>query len=413
MEAIHKQVIVIGGGPGGLAAAVKLWKEGVRDLLILEREHQLGGILRQCIHDGFGLTRFGETLSGPEYAQRFIDEVLRLGIPYETDTTVTGLTAGRAVTAVSRRGLGTYQADAVVLAMGCRERTRGALSIPGQRPAGVYTAGVAQAYLNLKNIMVGRQAVILGSGDIGMIMARRMTLEGAHVKAVYEIQPYPSGLPRNIQQCLNDYDIPLCLSHTITEIRGKSRLESVVVSRVDESLRPIPGTEQEIPCDTLILSVGLIPENELSLQAGVALDEGTRGPVVDEHLQTTVPGIFAAGNVLHVHDLVDFVSLEAEKLASAVGTYLREGLPTAAIPLETDGSLCQLVPQRITGREEVQLSFRPARPGRDGTLQLWQDGVLLAEKRVAKAIPAEMEQLTLKAAQLRSQNPVKVVMSCD
>lgn len=420
MNTIKKQVVIIGGGPGGLAAAVKLKKAGVNDILILEREHELGGILRQCIHDGFGLTRFGETLSGPEYAQRFIDEVRELGIEYKTDSTVIGLTADKTVTAVSRDGLAEYQANAVILTMGCRERTRGALAIPGERPAGVFTAGVAQTYINLKNKMVGRKVIILGSGDIGMIMARRMTLEGAKVEAVFEIQPYPSGLPRNIEQCLNDYNIPLYLSHTVTDIKGHHRLESVVVSQVDEKLNPIPGTEKEYECDTLILSVGLIPENELSLMAGVELDPRTKGAVVDEFCQTTVPGIFAAGNVLHVHDLVDFVSLEAEKMAAGVVKYLGtgmavetetyvSGLAKAEIKVKTGGFVGYTVPQKITGEADVVLSFRPRKPMRDQYVDVYQGDVLVASKKYVKLLPAEMEKITVPASKLTSGATVKVV----
>ena len=289
-------VVIVGGGPAGLAAAVELYHKGIHDILIVEREKQLGGILRQCIHDGFGLTRFCTTLSGPEYAKRFIDEVEELKIPYITDAAVLEVTDAKLVTAATRDGLRQWQAKSVILTMGCRERTRGALGIPGERPTGVFTAGVAQAYINLYNTMPAREVVILGSGDIGMIMARRLTLEGAHVQAVFEIQPYPSGLPRNIEQCLNDYGIPLYLSHTVTAIHGDKRLTGVTISRVDEHFKPIPGTEKEYSCDTLILSVGLIPENELSLDAGVALDGRTKGAVVDEYFQTNVPGIFAAGN---------------------------------------------------------------------------------------------------------------------
>ena len=430
MNTIKKQVVIIGGGPGGLAAAVKLKKAGVEDILILEREHELGGILRQCIHDGFGLTRFGETLSGPEYAQRFIDEVMELGIEYKTDTTVIGLTSDKKVTAASRDGLFEYQADAVILTMGCRERTRGALSIPGERPAGVFTAGVAQTYINLKNKMVGRKVIILGSGDIGMIMARRMTLEGAKVEAVFEIQPYPSGLPRNIEQCLNDYNIPLYLSHTVTDIKGHHRLESVVVSQVDEKLNPIPGTEKEYECDTLILSVGLIPENELSLMAGVELDLRTKGAVVDEFCQTSVPGIFAAGNVLHVHDLVDFVSLEAEKMAAGVAKYVEAkvaaaanvgepvliesesvelGLAKAEITVETGGFIGYTVPQKITGESDVVLSFRPRKPMRDQYVDVYQGDTLVASKKYVKLLPAEMEKIKIPAEKLVSKETVKVV----
>ena len=412
-EIRNKQVIIIGGGPGGLAAAAELKRNGIGDILILEREHSLGGILRQCIHDGFGLTRFGETLSGPEYAARFIDEVKAMGIEYVTDATVIGLTADKKVTAATRDGLLIYQAKAVILAMGCRERTRGALSIPGERPSGVFTAGVAQTYINLKNKMVGRHVIILGSGDIGMIMARRMTLEGAKVEAVFEIQPYPSGLPRNIEQCLNDYDIPLYLSRTVTKIKGHDRLEAVEVSQVDENLKPIPGTEKEYACDTLILSVGLIPENELSLMAGVELDPRTKGAVVDEFYQTTVPGIFAAGNVLHVHDLVDFVSLEAERLAKSAAQYVKDGLPEAGIRVETGGLGGYTVPQKITGKDDVSLSFRPKKPVRDCTVEIWQDGTLLVSRKYPKLLPAEMENIKLPAKKLVSGADIKVVTSVE
>ena len=413
MSHIHRQVVIVGGGPGGLAAAAELYRNGITDLLILERESQPGGILRQCIHDGFGLTRFGETLSGPEYAQRFLDQVEAYGIEVMTGCTVLDITPQHVLTAATPSGLLTISADAVVLAMGCRERTRGALSIPGQRPSGVFTAGVAQAYVNLKNTMVSRQVVILGSGDIGLIMARRLTLEGAKVLAVFEILPYPSGLSRNIRQCLDDYGIPLYLSHTVTDIRGGTRLESVTISRVDGAMNPIPGTEEVWPCDTLILSVGLIPENELSLKAGVALDPRTKGAVVDESYQTSTPGVFAAGNVLHVHDLVDFVSLEAEKLARAVCRYLRDGVPPCAIQVETDGSIGYTVPQRISGTQDVTLSFRPRRPMHHCTFQVWQDGAPIACTTVRTAVPAEMVQLDLPAAALHSQNSIKVVTSDD
>ena len=387
-------VLIVGGGPAGLSAAVELWKKGVRDILIVEREKHLGGILRQCIHDGFGLTRFGVTLSGPEYAGRFISEVRELGILYMVNAAVTNVTEGRLVTVVTPSGLLRYQAKAVVLTMGCRERTRGALAIPGERPAGVFTAGVAQAYINLYNKMPAKEVVILGSGDIGMIMARRLTLEGAHVKAVYEVQPYPSGLPRNIEQCLNDYNIPLYLSHTVTEIHGDRRLKGVTISKVDEKFRPVPGTEEYVECDTLILSVGLLPENELSLDAGVVLDRRTRGAVVDEHYQTSVPGIFAAGNVLHVHDLVDFVSMEAEQLADHVASFVNEGaLRPCEVELKYDGNINHTIPQKISGEEKFRLSLRVSHPMKDVRIVVTQNGRELVSKKMKKALPAEMVQL--------------------
>ncbi len=402
-------VVIIGGGPAGLAAAAELYRRGIRNLLIIEREKQLGGILRQCIHDGFGLTRFQTALSGPEYAQRFIDTIEELNIPYITDTTVLEVTRERQVTAVSREGMRTWQAKAVILTMGCRERTRGAIGIPGERPAGVFTAGVAQAYMNLFNTMPAKEAVILGSGDIGMIMARRLSLEGAHVKAVFEIQPYPSGLPRNIEQCLNDYDIPLYLSHGITAIHGNTRLTGVTVSQVDENFMPIPGTEKEYQCDTLILSVGLIPENELSLDAGVILDERTRGAVVDEYFQTDAEGIFAAGNVLHVHDLVDFVSIEAESLADSVAEYVKEGsLKPAAIAIKTDCNIGYTVPQRISGTKEFTLSLRVKRPMKDCRIVVRQAGTEVAAKKMKKAIPAEMIRFVISHEKLVSGSDLEV-----
>ncbi len=407
------KVVIVGGGPAGLAAAVALKNKGIHDLLILEREPRMGGILNQCIHDGFGLIRFGQNISGPEYAQKFIDQVQELGIETITDCTVINITPNKLVTAVANGKFLQVQAEAVLLTMGCRERPRGALAIPGDRPAGVFTAGVAQSYVNLKNTMVGKNVVILGSGDIGMIMARRLTLEGCKVHAVFELQPYPSGLPRNIEQCLNDYHIPLFLSHTVTRINGKNRLESVTVSQVDDKLQPIPGTEKVWPCDTLILSVGLIPENELSLQAGVALDGRTKGAIVDEHLQTGVPGIFAAGNVLHVHDLVDFVSLEAEKMAQSVIRYLDSQLPQCTIQLETDATIGYTVPQRISGEQDVTVSFRPRKPMDNCQFQVWQGDKCIANKRVPKALPAMMVHITIKKSALVSQEPLKVVSSVE
>ena len=324
-------IVIIGGGPAGLAAAIAAKKAGVDSILILERDKELGGILNQCIHNGFGLHTFKEELTGPEYAARFIDEVAELGIEYKLRTMVTDISPEKIVTALNREeGLFSIQAKAVVLSMGCRERSRGALNIPGYRPAGIFSAGTAQRLVNMEGYMPGRQVVILGSGDIGLIMARRMTLEGAKVKVVAELMPYSGGLKRNIVQCLDDYGIPLKLSHTVVEIRGKERVEGITLAQVDGKGKPIPGTEEDYDCDTLLLSVGLIPENELSGDMGVEMNPVTSGPKVNERMETNIEGVFACGNVLHVHDLVDFVSEEAAAAGRNAARYVQGGEPQSA-----------------------------------------------------------------------------------
>lgn len=318
-------MVIIGGGPAGMSAAIAAYESGVRDILIIERDTALGGILQQCIHNGFGLHRFGEELTGPEYAWRYEARVRELGIPVKLGTTVLDITPEKVITATNpENGIFKIEARAVILAMGCRERPRGALNIAGSRPAGIYSAGTAQKYVNMKGYLPGKEIVILGSGDIGLIMARRMTLEGAKVKMVCELMPFSGGLARNIEQCLNDFDIPLRLSHTVVEIHGRERVEGVTVARVDENRKPISGTYEFVPCDTLLLSVGLIPENELTKKAGIELDSITNGPVVDENRETSVSGIFACGNVVRVHSLVDYVSEEAETAGKAAAKYILE-----------------------------------------------------------------------------------------
>ncbi len=356
MKRISHELVIIGGGPAGMSAALAAYEAGTKDILILERDARLGGILQQCIHCGFGLHRFGEELTGPEYAARDRRKVEALHIPYMTGTMVLSLSPDRVVTAVNpTEGIFEIQAGVVVLAMGCRERPAGALTIPGNRPAGVYTAGAAQKYVNMKGLMPGREVVILGSGDIGLIMARRMTLEGAHVHAVCELMPYSGGLARNIEQCLHDFGIPLRLSHTVVRLHGQKRLEGVTVARVDENRRPIPATEEYIPCDTLLLSCGLIPENELTKGAGIRLDRVTGGAEVDQRRMTSLAGVFACGNVLQVHDLVDYVSEEAAIAGRSAAEFLansRENIKTPrSVSLKAgQGGRCT-VPQRMSAAE--------------------------------------------------------------
>ncbi len=399
-------VLIIGGGPAGLAAAVAVREAGCENLLLLERAESLGGILPQCIHTGFGLHVFKEELTGPEYAQRFIDQVKELKIPVQCGTTVLDVTRDRVVTAVSpSQGMQQYRAKAVVLAMGCRERTRGALMIPGGRPAGVFTAGTAQRFVNLDGWMPGRRVVILGSGDIGLIMARRMTFEGAQVLTCVELMPYSSGLTRNVVQCLDDFGIPLMLSHTVTEIHGRERVEGVTVAQVDENRRPVAGTERRFDCDTLLLSVGLIPENELSKKAGVEISQATSGPVVDESLQTNVPGVFACGNVLHVHDLVDHVTSEAMQAGRQAVAFSRSEAQASArfLRLGDGAGVRGVVPQSICidrVMDDVTLMFRSTSVFRNASVVVRIDGEEVVRKKYRILTPGEMVTLTLTKAQL-------------
>jgi len=391
-------VVVLGGGPAGLAAAVEAKKDGANDVLIVERDRELGGILNQCIHNGFGLHTFNEELTGPEYAERYIKQALELGIPYYLNTMVLDLIDNGEIKTIhvinEENGYMTIETKAVVLTMGCRERTSGAIGIPGYRPAGVFTAGTAQRFINMEGYMPGKEVVILGSGDIGLIMARRMTLEGANVKAVCELMPYSNGLVRNIVQCLDDYDIPLKLSHTITFIHGKDRLEGVTVAQVDDRLKPIPGTDEYIPCDTLLLSVGLIPENEITRNAGIEMDRRTNGPLVGELRQTSVPGVFACGNVVHVHDLVDFVSEESVLAGKGASMYIKGQLDSENTFTTTNGDgIGYVVPQQVAMKnvdETVTFYMRVRQVFKDKVVNAYIGDQLIATKKEKKLLPAEM-----------------------
>ena len=405
---ITKSLVIIGGGPAGLAAAVAAAENGLpaEDILILERDGRLGGILNQCIHNGFGLHTFKEELTGPEYAARFEERAKALHIPYKLGAMVLSISPEKVVTAVSREdGLFTVEAGAVILAMGCRERSRGALNIPGFRPAGVFSAGTAQRLVNMEGYMPGREVVILGSGDIGLIMARRMTLEGAKVHVVAELQPYSGGLKRNIVQCLDDFGIPLKLSHTVVDIQGKERVEGITLARVENG-KPVPGTEEHYDCDTLLLSCGLLPENELSRAAGVALSPITSGPLVNESLETSIPGVFAAGNVLHVHDLVDYVSEEAGAAGAQAAAYLQNGEQDApAIPVHCENGVRYTVPATVRpacAGETVTIRFRVGGVFKNKKIAVYLGDTCIFSRKRPVLAPGEMETVRLKGADLRA-----------
>ena len=423
----HVNILIIGGGPAGLAAAAAAYDAGEKDILILERDDRLGGILNQCIHNGFGLHTFKEELTGPEYAARFEQKIEERQIAYLLRTMVLDISNDKVVTAVNRdEGMIQIRAEAVILAMGCRERPRGALGIPGFRPAGIYTAGTAQRLVNMEGYLPGREVVILGSGDIGLIMARRMTLEGAHVQVVAELMPYSGGLKRNIVQCLQDYDIPLKLRHTVVKIEGKKRVEGIVLAEVDERNRPIPGTEEHYTCDTLLLSCGLIPENELSLKAGVRLNPVTNGPEVNESLETSADGIFACGNVLHVHDLVDYVSEEAAVAGAHAAAYVREiENASAGDAAESPGShsvpvhVCNGVRYSVPGHirpantgDRLTVRFRVDNVYRDHYIAVYLDEQRVLHRKKQIMAPGEMEQVILTKKQLLAHPDLRQVTIC-
>ena len=410
-------IVIIGGGPAGLAAAIAAYDRGAKDVLIIERDERLGGILNQCIHNGFGLTRFKESLAGPEYAARYIEEVRVRNIPVLLKTTVLSLTEDKKITAINEtNGVFIIQAKAIILSMGCRERSRGALNVAGSRPAGIYSAGTAQKYVNLKGYLPGKSVVILGSGDIGLIMARRMTLEGAKVHAVCEIMPYSSGLKRNIVQCLDDFDIPLYLNHTITKIEGDKRVTGVVISKVDENKKPIAGTEMHFDCDTVLFSVGLIPENELTKAANIQLSNRTRGAVVYQNRETTTDGIFACGNVLHVHDLVDFVSEEAALTGNSAAEYVLNGavhIPKDSIEVRNGENISYVVPQMLDKgvKDSVKLFFRVTNTFRNCTITVKSGDKILMQRKKMIPVPGEMETLVLSAEKLsKAEGDIEITL---
>ena len=416
---MHHDIVIIGGGPAGLAAAVSARRAGVEDILILERDNVLGGILNQCIHNGFGLHTFKEELTGPEYAARYIEMVTEEKIPYRLNTMVIDINSEKEVTYINREeGLVTIKAGAVILAMGCRERPRGALNIPGYRPAGIFSAGTAQRLMNIEGYSVGKEVVILGSGDIGLIMARRMTLEGAKVKVVAELMPYSGGLKRNIVQCLDDYDIPLKLSHTVTEIHGKERVTGITIAEVDGNRKPIPGTEEYYSCDTLLLSVGLIPENELTKGIGVSMNRITSGPNVNDHLQTEAEGVFACGNVLHVHDLVDYVSEEANLAGKNAAAYVKKetaGEETKEVRLEASNGVRYTVPQSLDIRnmnDQVVVRFRVAEVYKDRFISVYYGDERVSKRKKKVLAPGEMEQVILKKDSFKNYPDLEKIVIC-
>ena len=416
---MHHDIVIIGGGPAGLAAAVSARRAGVEDILILERDNVLGGILNQCIHNGFGLHTFKEELTGPEYAARYIEMVTEEKIPYRLNTMVIDINSEKEVTYINREeGLVTIKAGAVILAMGCRERLRGALNIPGYRPAGIFSAGTAQRLMNIEGYSVGKEVVILGSGDIGLIMARRMTLEGAKVKVVAELMPYSGGLKRNIVQCLDDYDIPLKLSHTVTEIHGKERVTGITIAEVDGNRKPIPGTEEYYSCDTLLLSVGLIPENELTKGIGVSMNQITSGPNVNDHLQTEAEGVFACGNVLHVHDLVDYVSEEANLAGKNAAAYVKKetaGEETKEVRLEALNGVRYTVPQSLDIRnmnDQVVVRFRVADVYKDRFISVYYGDERVSKRKKKVLAPGEMEQVILKKDSFKNYPDLEKIVIC-